>query len=59
MNITMITDFKAPLLIIYLYIYFIDYLLKIYLYMIPTDLITILMYAVPLFSSYTGITLFV
>ena len=59
MNITMITDFKAPLLIIYLYIYFIDYLLKIYLYMIPTDLITILMYAVPLFSSSTGITLFV
>lgn len=56
----MITDFKAPLLfIIYLYIYFIDYLLKIYLYMIPTYLITILMYAVPLFSSYTGITLFV
>ena len=55
----MITDFKAPLLVIYLYIYFTDYLLKIYLYMIPTDLITILMYAVPLFSSYTGITLFV
>ena len=55
----MITDFKAPLLIIYLYIYVIDYLLKIYLYMIPTDIITILMYAVSLFSSYTGITLFV